>query len=128
MKRLMTVCACLLTLTLIGADALAAEQAPPGQMQMGGQAGQPQPPGQPPATGGEMMGQGMMSMMTMMHQMMHQMMGGQMGSGGMGMRGTMGGGTMDPKTMGRMLQMRGEMLKAMGDILLKYGKQLEEGK
>jgi len=45
----------------------------------------------------------------MMH---HQMMGGQM----------------DPKTQGRMLQMRGEMLKARGDILLKYGKLLEEGK
>jgi hypothetical protein len=31
--------------------------------------------------------------------------------------------------MGRMLQMRGEMLKAMGDILLKYGTSMaEEGK
>jgi len=45
----------------------------------------------------------------------------------MGMMGMMGGQT-DPKTMGRMLQMRGEMLKAAGDILLKHGKMLEEGK
>ena len=110
-----------LCLTLIGVmglgfAALAAAQQPGGQMQMpmGGQHGQPgQPPGQTP-----MMGSGMMPMM-------HQMMGGQMDPSGMGM---MGGDQMDPKTMGRMLQMRGEMMKAMGEILLKYGKMMEEGK
>jgi hypothetical protein len=63
----------------------------------------------------------MMGMMSMMH----QMMGGMMDPSGMGM---MGGEKKDPKAMGRMLQLRGEMLKAMGDILLKHGKMMEEGK
>jgi hypothetical protein len=34
---------------------------------------------------------------------------------------------MDPKVM-RMLQLRGEMLKAMGEVMLKHGKALREGK
>jgi hypothetical protein len=132
MKRFTILASVLVAATLLTSPALA-------QPPMGGQPGQPpgQHPGQSPAMGpgmmggGQMgpgmgmMGQGMM-MCPMMHQMMNQMMmGGQMGSGGM--MGMMGGAT-DPKTMGRMLQMRGEMLKAGGDILLKYGKQLEEGK
>jgi hypothetical protein len=57
--------------------------------------------------------------------MMQQMKGGMMEPTEMGMM-TPG---QDPKVLGRMLQMRGEMLKAMGDILLKYGSSLsEEGK
>ncbi len=44
----------------------------------------------------------------------------------------MGGHTMsgDPKATGHMLQirMRGEMRKAVGEMLLKYGTLLEEGK
>jgi hypothetical protein len=51
------------------------------------------------------------------------MMGGMMGGG----MGTMGGPT-DAKTQGRMLQLRGEMMKAMGDVLIKHGKALEAGK
>ena len=44
-------------------------------------------------------------------------------SGGMMQDGMMGmmGGQADP----RMMQMRGEMMKAMGDIMMKYGKMLE---
>ena len=44
-------------------------------------------------------------------------------SGGMMQDGMMGmmGGQADP----RMMQMRGEMMKAMGDIIMKYGKMLE---
>ena len=38
-----------------------------------------------------------------------------------GMMGMMGGQSDSP----RMMQMRGEMMKAMGDILLKYGKMME---
>ena len=67
------------------------------------------------------MGPGMMGTMPMMH----QMMGGHTDPCGPGM---MGGGPMDPKTTGRMLQMRGEMCKAMGEIMIKYGKMMEEGK
>ena len=51
------------------------------------------------------------------------MMGGGMMQGGMmpGMMGMTGGGQSDP----RMMQMRGEMMKAMGDIMIKYGKMME---
>ncbi len=37
-----------------------------------------------------------------------------------GMMGMMGGGLMDNPSDPRMLQMRGEMMKAMGDIMMKY--------
>lgn len=64
--------------------------------------------------------------------MMHGPMGpGMMGRGPMGMGGPMPGMSAqmarDPKTLGRMLQLRGDMLKAMGDVLLKHGKALEQG-
>lgn len=72
------------------------------------------------------------------HPMGAEHMQGPMGHGmmgqGMGMMCPMmnaGAGTMgsvDPKTMGRMLQLRGEMLRAMGEVLLKHGKAMEEGK
>src|SRR3990172_1354308 len=132
MKRLTILASVLIAATLLTSPALA-------QQPMGPQPGQP--PGQPPTMGPGMMGGGQMGpgmgmgqsmmMCPMMHQMMHQMMmGGQVGGGQMGSGGMMGmmGGQMDPKTHGRMLQMRGEMLKAAGDILLKHGKMLEEGK
>jgi hypothetical protein len=51
------------------------------------------------------------------------MMGGMM-SGGMmggGMMGIMGGPTDSPN----LVQMRGEMMKAMGEIMMKYGKMME---
>src|SRR2546425_482170 len=53
------------------------------------------------------------------------MMGEMMGGGGMmsGMMGMLGGRAESP----RMLQMRGEMLKAMGEIMMKYGKMTEGG-
>lgn len=38
-----------------------------------------------------------------------------------------GGQQMDPKAVGRLLQLRGDMLKAIGDVLLKHGKAMEEG-
>jgi hypothetical protein len=66
-------------------------------------------------------GRGMMGMPMMMCQMMPQMMGGHMDPLGM-----MGGDQMDPKTMARMLQLRGDILKAMGEVLLKHGKAMEE--
>ncbi|MBI2467673.1 MAG: hypothetical protein HYV62_07615 [Candidatus Rokubacteria bacterium] len=123
-KALVILCAASMFVALPNLDATA---------QMGGQPmtppGTPQQPapGQPPAMGGGMMGhQGMTGMMCPM------MMGGGMMGGGMGMtpmmREMMAGGRMDPKVMGRMLQLRGDMLKAMGDVLLKHGKLLEEGK
>jgi hypothetical protein len=47
------------------------------------------------------------------------MMGGGMGSGMMGMMGT---GQAEPP---RVVQMRGEMMKAMGEVMMKYGKMME---
>jgi hypothetical protein len=52
--------------------------------------------------------------------MMCPMMSAMMGA----MMPTMGGPA-DPKAQGRMLQMQGEMMKAIGDVLLKYGKTEE---
>ena len=60
----------------------------------------------------------------MPHSMMCPMMGGMMSGGMMG--GMMMGGA-QPESP-RMLQMRGEMLKAMGDVMVKYGKQMETTK
>jgi hypothetical protein len=34
----------------------------------------------------------------------------------------------DPKAAARMLKMRGEMMKAMGEVLMKHGAQLEQQK
>jgi len=38
----------------------------------------------------------------------------------------MGAGGMDPTMMAHMLEMRGEMMKAMGEIMLKHGKMMRE--
>ena len=67
---------------------------------------QPPPSGQPGPGDGPGMGAGMCPMM----------MGG----------GRMMGGS--PGESARMMQMRGEMMKAMGDIMIKYGKAMESAK
>jgi hypothetical protein len=67
-----------------------------------------------------MMGQGMM-MCPMMGQ---SMMGMGMGPGMMG--GMMG--MADPKAQARMLRLRGDMMKAMGEVLLKHAQELEQAK
>jgi hypothetical protein len=104
----------LLAFVLIAGEALA-QSSPPGPS---GQAGAPSAGGMPGGgmMGGHMHGAGM-PMLEMCRQMMMGVGGGGMMGGTMGM---MGGG--DPATM---MQMRGEMLKAMGDIMLKYGKSME---
>jgi hypothetical protein len=69
--------------------------------------------------------------MEMCRQMMAQggMMGGGMGPGMMG-GGMMGPGMMggDPKQQAEMMAMRGEMMKAMGDIMLKYAQRVQSAK
>jgi len=50
---------------------------------------------------------------------------------GMGMGAGMTGGMMgesDPKVMARMLKVRGEMMKAMGEVMLKHAQALEPEK
>ncbi len=77
-----------------------------------------QPPAQPkPESGHQQMQGGMCPMMTG-----GDMMGGS-GMRGGGMMGMMGSQGDSP----RMMQMRGEMMKAMGEVMLKYGKMMEGG-
>jgi hypothetical protein len=52
-------------------------------------------------------------------------MGGMMGGG---MMGGMMGSSADPKAQARMLKLRGDMMKAMGDVLLKHAQEVEQGK
>jgi hypothetical protein len=56
------------------------------------------------------------------------MMGGGMMCPMMMAHGGAGHGTSDPKAQARMLRMRGEMMKAMGDVMLKHAEALEQGK
>jgi hypothetical protein len=78
---------------------------------------------------------------SMMGGMMCPMMGQGMAMPGQGMMGGMQGQRMampgmmemtmssqDPKAAARMLKMRGEMMKAMGEVLMKHGAQLEQPK
>ena len=65
-------------------------------------------------------------------EMCRQMMGqagrmgeGMMGGGMMGMPMMIGG---DPKQQSEMLAMRGEMMKAMGDIMMKYAQRAQSAK
>ena len=60
--------------------------------------------------------------MEMCHQMMMSHM---MGGGMMGMPMSGESQKMDPKTMAQMLEMRGEMMKAMGDIMMKHAKKMQ---
>ncbi len=142
MKRMIMVMS-LVALILIGLADVSAQAQMGGQMPMMGQTGQQdQPAGQPPMMGGGMMGQGMMGMPMMgtecpmmsggmgMMSMMSHMMGGHMAPHGMGMgmARMMGSGRMDPKAMGQMLQLRGEILKAVGEVMVKHRKAMEEAK
>ena len=78
-------------------------------MPMGGQRGEhEQPSGQAP-----MMDRGMMAMMCPMMDPSAMM-------------GMMGSGQTDPKAMGRMLQLRGDLLKAMGEVMLKHGQAMSK--
>jgi hypothetical protein len=52
--------------------------------------------------------------------------GGQMDPSGM--MSMMGSGEIDPKAMARMLELRGDLLKAMGEVMLKHAKAMEAGR
>lgn len=85
----------------------------------------PRPPAESSHQHGQM-GQGMMC------PMMGSSMGGSgMGQGmmgmGPGMMGAMMGGS-DPKAQARMLKLRGDMMKAMGEVMLKHAQELEQQK
>jgi hypothetical protein len=79
---------------------------------LGGVALAQQPPAQPkPDAGHPPMHGGMCPMMS----------GGMMGGGMMGMTGS-------PGDSPQMMQMRGEMMKAMGEVMMKYGKMMEDAR
>jgi hypothetical protein len=131
----MTWLSVLLAMALIGVPAIAGAQGSSDQTAPGAMAAAM--PGD--AAGGmacPMMGQHPMHMAAM--GAMRGMPGGEYrGHPGMGPMGTMGGmmGMMpmdgpgaDPKAQARWMQMRGEMMKAMGDVLIRYGRELESGK
>jgi len=58
--------------------------------------------------GMEMPGMGMMGMPMMQDHMMHMM-------------------ARNPKLAGKMMQMRADMMRAIADVLTKYGKEMESG-
>jgi hypothetical protein len=69
----------------------------------------------PSASGPAMKGEGM-PMMDMCRQMM---------GGGMAMPMMGGPAPADPKGKAEMLEMHGEMMKAMGDIMMKHGRRMQ---
>jgi hypothetical protein len=112
MKHTLTVGASLVVLVLMGVVTVMG-----GQMPMGSQGGEQEQPSGPSS----MMGRGMMGMMC---PMMGGMMGGQMDP--TSMMGMMGGGERDPKAMARTLELRGDLLKAMGEVMLKHAKAMSK--
>ncbi|HKZ08275.1 MAG TPA: hypothetical protein VJU81_22605 [Methylomirabilota bacterium] len=92
---------------------------------------QPPAPSATPGTPAPAMEAHMAKHMEMCRHMMGYggMMGGGMGSGMMGGGmgpGMMGGG--DPKQQAEMMAMRGEMMKAMGEIMMKYAQRMQSTK
>lgn len=79
------------------------------------QPGSPHSAAQPPAGAPAAPGPGMPMM-----DMCRQMMGGMMGMPMMG-----GAPPADPKERAAMIEMRGEMMKAMGDIMMKHGRRMQ---
>ena len=79
-----------------------------------------QPPAAAPAPAPGGMGEPREGSTMPMMDMCRQMMAGPM----MGMSGDQ---KMDPKMMAHMLQMRGEMMKAMGDVMMKHGRMMGGG-
>jgi hypothetical protein len=111
----------LLAVMLMGLVASSVQAQMCGGGPMGSQAGSPaQPPGQPSMMGQGMMGQGMCPMWMM--PTAAAMRGGPMDP--MGLLGLLGDSPMDPQTRGQMLELQGELLKAMSDVLIKHGQAL----
>jgi hypothetical protein len=105
-------CALTLLVALVTGGALAQPQGPPPGQQHG-------PPGGM-GMGGAGRGMGMLG---------GAMMGGGMMGGHAGVCAHLIGAPMpaEPRAMGRMLQLCGEMLRSMGEIMMKHGKQMETG-
>ena len=105
----------LVILTMVSASGAQMGPMPPPQSS---QSQSPAPQSQAPMTGSGMMG-GMMCPM-----MGQPMMGMGMAPGMMG--GKMG--TSDPKAAARMLKLHVDMMKAMGEVMVKHGQAMEQEK
>jgi hypothetical protein len=93
-------------------------------------AAQMRPLGPPPSDQQQMAGQGGMQCLMPGGMQGHGMMGpGMMGHSmmGPGMTGGMGAPS-DPKAMARMLKFRGDMMKAIGEVMLKHAEAIENEK
>jgi hypothetical protein len=108
-------------LLFLAGPAIAQQSSSPRPPAGGAQQGAPAQPALPmgPGMGGMHPGGGMPG----------GMMGGMQGMGGMcmpmmGMQGMMDH-HLDPKTRGLLMQMHGETMKAVGDVMIKYGKMFE---
>jgi hypothetical protein len=75
------------------------------------------PPGPPSGSGG--------SGMVPMEMCRQMMMGGNMMGGMVGTPPGAHAQPMDPKMMGQMVEMHGEMMKAMGDIMMKHARKMQ---
>jgi hypothetical protein len=107
----------LVTVLLVGSAVAGMQHRMGGQAPMESQAETQEPAaGQHHMMGRGMRGHGMMGMLCPMMAMMVDPAG----------MASMGSEHMDPKAVGRLLQLRGDMLKAMGEVLLKHGKAMEE--
>jgi hypothetical protein len=133
MRKIVGIMAALLVVLLASAAEAQTQPSTPSDPSHNHPAGPSQTPATPsgaPMMGhGGMMGQGGMKGGGMMGQggmsgMMCPMMGMRMGAA---MMGGMPGAS-DPKAMARMLKLRGDMLKAMGEVLLKHAQELEQEK
>ena len=118
MKRVMTLVVTAAFALALSTSVLLAQQ-PPHQHDA---AKQPPAPSATPGTPAPAMEAHMAKHMEMCRHMMGY--GGMMG-GGMG-SGMMGGG--DPKQQAEMMAMRGEMMKAMGEIMMKYAQRMQSTK
>jgi hypothetical protein len=123
MVRVLLISVSLVTVILLAPALAGMQHRMGGQMPMGSQSETQEPSaGQQHMMGRGMMGHGMrgQGMMGMMCPMMALMMDP-------ASTGTISDQPMDAKAVGRLLQLRGDMLKAIGDVLLKHGKAMEEG-
>jgi hypothetical protein len=137
MKLLGTLVICL-SLSLLVAGTAGAQQ--PSHEHSATSQQQPTPAPKPatPAQGGQTPQMLHMQHMEMCRQMMMNhpgMMGGGMGPAmmrdgmmGPGMMGMMPMMSGDPKQQAEMMAMRGEMMKAMGDIIMKYAQRMQSAK
>ncbi len=128
MKKMTMVTAGLALVLGVTVAAAQTRPAPPSEAQPPAGTHAPEHQSQQPMMGPGQMGhgQGMVGMMCPMMGMGPGMMSGGMMSGG----GMMGGmmATADPKAQARMLKLRGDMMKAMGDVFLKHAQEIEQAK